>query len=113
MEAMSAKKLSLRSYRQLVLDIFDAGGRPRRILDRKFLILVANLAFEQDFIIVSDGDVYVLGFDFGVTPQDRFDLLFDVLGPRMRLYFDVVDNAAHPLTALGYRAQRCSFDSTS
>ena len=49
-------KAIVKIYRQLVLDVFHAGGRPGRIFDRKFLIPVANLAFEQDFIIVADGD---------------------------------------------------------
>src|ERR1019366_630335 len=96
MEAMSAKKLSLRSYRQLVLDIFHAGGRPGRVLDRKLLVPITDLAFRQDFIVVPHGDAYVFGFNSGLAPQGRFDLLLDVIGFRMRLYFDVVDDAAHP-----------------
>ena len=86
----------LRPYRQPVLDVLDAGGRPGRVLDRKLLVPIADLAFKQDFIVVSNGDAYVLGFDFGTPFQGRFDLHFYVVGLRMRHYLDIVDDTAHP-----------------
>ena len=69
---IGSKAVPLRPYRQPVLDVLDAGGKLR--LDRKFLVPITDLAFKQDFIVVSNGDEYVLGFDFGVPLQGRFDL---------------------------------------
>ena len=72
----------LRPYRQPVLDILHAGGRPSRVLDRELLVPITDFAFKQDFI-VSNSNAYVPGFDLGMPFQCCLDLLLDVLGLRM------------------------------
>jgi hypothetical protein len=58
------QSMPLRPHRQLILHVLYAGGHPGRVLDCKLLGPVSNLAFRQDFIVVSNCDPYVPSFDF-------------------------------------------------
>src|SRR5690349_20706768 len=72
-----------------------AGGRPGGVLNCVSLIPVVHFAFEDDAVIVADGDADCFRFNFGVPFQCVFNLPLDVLGFHMRPDFNVVHDPPH------------------